>query len=99
MSVSARTDIYPLSLHDALPICARPRHVADRLQAASAVEDRFDDFRLRDGGNRRSGDRKSTRLNSSHSSISYAVLCLIKKRRTRKASSIRTPYTRMQFSP
>src|SRR2546430_6013500 len=37
--------------------------------------------------NARAGDRKSTRLNSSHSQISYAVFCLKKKKKYRKRSS------------
>src|SRR5579864_4472005 len=67
---TATTEIYTLSLHDALPIYAR-LHVA----AAAARAD------VRAGaaagrGERRALDRKSTRLNSSHMSISYAVFCL-----------------------
>src|SRR5438552_14935300 len=70
-SESATTDIYTLSLHDALPIFpllapgGRPR--ASLRHAAR--------------GRRRlaRGDRKSTRLNSSHQIISYAVFCLKKK--------------------
>src|SRR5437667_5137936 len=60
------TEIYTLSLHDALPISpprprrrAPPRRVESRCGAG--------------------GDRKSTRLNSSHITISYAVFCLKKK--------------------
>src|SRR5579859_7338274 len=66
---TATTEIYTLSLHDALPIsrannqhhdigwaCALGRHPGGRCQ-----------------------DRKSTRLNSSHSQISYAVFCLKKQ--------------------
>src|SRR5579872_7545915 len=65
---TATTEIYTLSLHDALPIyhfeqlgrggrcCAQLAH-------------------------RTSGDRKSTRLNSSHVRISYAVFCLKKKKK------------------
>src|SRR6185312_17518554 len=62
---TATTEIYTLSLHDALPISPappwpgparlRPRHLRRR-------------------------DRKSTRLNSSHDQISYAVFCLKKKK-------------------
>src|SRR2546430_10864533 len=66
---TATTEIYTLSLHDALPIC--PAAVAVR------AGDRRP-FRLdRVGGE--AADRKSTRLNSSHSQISYAVFCLKKK--------------------
>src|SRR5207249_10051553 len=73
--------IYPLSLHDALPICraagtrARPSaQAAPRPRAAAPA-------RLRPPGGRGAVpvDRKSTRLNSSHVSISYAVFCLKKK--------------------
>src|SRR5438477_1165861 len=70
---TATTEIYTLSLHDALPICWETRWpCAERSP-----------FRHRSmSGNRRSRptDRKSTRLNSSHMSISYAVFCLKKKR-------------------
>src|SRR5438270_142479 len=71
---TATTEIYTLSLHDALPIyCAarlRRRHppVCARRPAP----------RRRPNDDRRA-DRKSTRLNSSHSQISYAVFCLKKK--------------------
>src|SRR6266705_5604937 len=64
---TATTEIYTLSLHDALPICrahggrsARPPTPACARMA--------------------SRDRKSTRLNSSHRTISYAVFCLKKKK-------------------
>src|SRR2546430_10158156 len=85
---TATTEIYTLSLHDALPISIAVREV---------------DLELREGevlalvGESGSGksltalaamrllppsarDRKSTRLNSSHSQISYAVFCLKKKK-------------------
>src|SRR5256885_5041046 len=81
---TATTEIYTLSLHDALPIwhaqpggrCAGDRRRGkDRSQAAalhgrcgSLCADR--------------ADRKSTRLNSSHLVISYAVFCLKKKTKT-----------------
>src|SRR5437868_13312295 len=89
------SEIYTLSLHDALPICGKrellsaggARRRADRILAGA---------RRRGGGLRRSvrrdgsglprcsprrrADRKSTRLNSSHVSISYAVFCLKKKK-------------------
>src|SRR2546427_2150538 len=39
-------------------------------------------------GSEQKGDRKSTRLNSSHSQISYAVFCLKKKNKTRRARSL-----------
>src|SRR5215475_6183968 len=67
---TATTEIYTLSLHDALPICrARvTRQAPTRCGRGS---------RTRSG----SADRKSTRLNSSHEKISYAVFCLQKKKR------------------
>src|SRR5689334_24681543 len=43
-------------------------------------------------------DRKSTRLNSSHSSISYAVFCLKKKRSPRRMPQIGSPYAQMLHS-
>src|SRR5689334_25353420 len=70
---TATTEIYTLSLHDALPIfnryLQRTRYWAGN---ATNVESR----------RRPARDRKSTRLNSSHSSISYAVFCLKKKKNT-----------------
>src|SRR2546430_3994998 len=67
---TATTEIYTLSLHDALPISH-----GKSLEAAPAGvhPDRAA------GGDRHYRDRKSTRLNSSHSQISYAVFCLKKK--------------------
>src|SRR5204863_8013989 len=86
----ATTEIYTLSLHDALPILNRAKdlikggggpassereYLGARLQALSSL--------VRDLGLLRSGaeDRKSTRLNSSHVEISYAVFCLKKKKK------------------
>src|SRR5574337_1121227 len=64
---TATTEIYTLSLHDALPICGR----AVPPGPAAARGGRYGAQPL---------DRKSTRLNSSHHSISYAVFCLKKKK-------------------
>src|SRR2546427_4178981 len=69
---TATTEIYTLSLHDALPI-SRPR---DRARPQAARHPALP--APRPGGH--GGDRKSTRLNSSHSQISYAVFCLKKKK-------------------
>src|SRR5256885_15303623 len=68
---TATTEIYTLSLHDALPIfwttvLPLPRLRSSRLTIASRRNGAF-------------ADRKSTRLNSSHLVISYAVFCLKKK--------------------
>src|SRR3712207_9007512 len=91
---TATTEIYTLALHDALPIYAppqrhgratdarpvlpplRPRrgHVRVLRQLARAVR--------RDDPQASGQDRKSTRLNSSHANISYAVFCLKKKNTT-----------------
>src|SRR5260221_7746443 len=78
------TEIYTLSLHDALPI-SRWRHavpyrrkVAPGSSARSLLVQR-DPACVRHPGNGYRGDRKSTRLNSSHTVISYAVFCFKKK--------------------
>src|SRR6266851_1331216 len=65
---TATTEIYTLSLHDALPISGRPTPPVPPGRAAGA--------RVLTAS---PGDRKSTRLNSSHITISYAVFCLKKK--------------------
>src|SRR5258708_32082807 len=70
---TATTEIYTLSLHDALPISIAysvPRQIPECAP----------DIRVRSRGIRMS-DRKSTRLNSSHQIISYAVFCLKKKKK------------------
>src|SRR5688572_32174148 len=88
---TATTEIYTLSLHDALPIWGST-HRSGRPKAAQR-------WRWCGGGRARHGhrsdsprlerehqhrDRKSTRLNSSHSQISYAVFCLKKKKKKKK---------------
>src|SRR3712207_9278245 len=77
---TATTEIYTLSLHDALPILLR-RVATDRpaRRAAGALLPPAPHPRLRQD-HRPLGDRKSTRLNSSHANISYAVFCLKKKK-------------------
>src|SRR3712207_7558437 len=76
---TATTEIYTLSLHDALPIChGRAEHgpgTSGEAQAQPRLADRD-----RDRRGRRDRDRKSTRLNSSHANISYAVFCLKKNK-------------------
>src|SRR2546422_9425488 len=78
---TATTEIYTLSLHDALPIlsanssCRRPR--ASTPCSASGGNHSPTCHR----SSRRVRDRKSTRLNSSHGYISYAVFCLKKKKK------------------
>src|SRR3712207_8524899 len=81
---TATTEIYTLSLHDALPISAvdddgqdaagpQEDHVLGEGPAALLVDHRV--AAVLDHQ-----DRKSTRLNSSHANISYAVFCLKKKK-------------------
>src|SRR5256885_12152160 len=97
---TATTEIYTLSLHDALPISResgrdlRAHSGLRRICCQGGFRRPARPFRLRqDAGGRR--DRKSTRLNSSHLVISYAVFCLKKKiRRPSDYTSIRrtSPY-------
>src|SRR5437899_3400339 len=83
---TAHTEIYTLSLHDALPISdttiVRRMNVADfeagAIAGQPARSKRGEPALERQFGQR---DRKSTRLNSSHLGISYAVFCLKKKKR------------------
>src|SRR3712207_8959626 len=85
---TATTEIYTLSLHDALPICLGADVelvdpllgvLGDRIQAERRARGELlggvevEDQVL---------DRKSTRLNSSHANISYAVFCLKKKKKS-----------------
>src|SRR5215211_9055997 len=81
---TATTEIYTLSLHDALPIS-----VAGGLVLAQAGAG---DLGVADPGRGRAhhaGDRKSTRLNSSHTVTSYAVFCL-KKKKKQKCTPLNT---------
>src|SRR5207248_5472472 len=70
-----------LSLHDALPICRHPRGDGPRRDPHTRHGGRLrpDPGRLRPRDPPAFPDRKSTRLNSSHRTISYAVFCLKKK--------------------
>src|SRR2546430_13396202 len=84
---TAPTEIYTLSLHDALPISERALHRLEHLGSAMPSGGRHQDpggvaveRRVVDDRRRHRLDRKSTRLNSSHSQISYAVFCLKKKK-------------------
>src|SRR5947209_9354789 len=86
-SDTATTEIYTLSLHDALPIFRRytlpgkdPHRWADRSGFS------------RGGPNPATEDRKSTRLNSSHANISYAVFCLKKKNVTDSTNEVTAQY-------
>src|SRR2546428_2534385 len=89
---TATTEIYTLSLHDALPIyAAAAAEVAAALEklgrralaVKADVGSERDVRAMVDATRERFGrleDRKSTRLNSSHDQISYAVFCLKKKK-------------------
>src|SRR3712207_9479806 len=82
---TATTEIYTLSLHDALPIWADPvdgrAAAAGRAGRVRAGQGAGVHRRALPGRRPRAvgRDRKSTRLNSSHANISYAVFCLKKK--------------------
>src|SRR5947209_11090229 len=101
--VSSTTELYTLSLHDALPILevsATQSFAASRTDFDSpwigwatqsirqttgkipAVLPNFGGSLPNDVFSDGLGDRKSTRLNSSHANISYAVFCLKKKKET-----------------
>src|SRR3712207_7234373 len=93
---TATTEIYTLSLHDALPICAdilqrkggypappgSPPDIPGLELAGEVVNLGPGVARFAEGDRVMGivGDRKSTRLNSSHANISYAVFCLKKKK-------------------
>src|SRR5688572_32459350 len=79
---TATTEIYTLSLHDALPISPGGTRLGQGavIPGGRCVVDGTGHRRVRETAGRGS-DRKSTRLNSSHSQISYAVFCLKKKKK------------------
>src|SRR5690349_23820018 len=77
----APAEIYTLSLHDALPILGRRILLQARREAVRAGGELGRDG-LHQGRRPPRLDRKSTRLNSSHVEISYAVFCLKKKKYT-----------------
>src|SRR5207253_4151047 len=94
---TAPTELYTLSLHDALPICINPPTAA--LLLNESIDLRPGDWVAQNAANSgglmpsmaswRGSDRKSTRLNSSHVAISYAVFCLKKKRLVSRPQSRR----------
>src|SRR3712207_8802527 len=84
---TATTEIYTLSLHDALPIFAkgtRMKRLAASAISLALIAPCLLSVRARRSHRTRRGprprDRKSTRLNSSHANISYAVFCLKKQK-------------------
>src|SRR2546430_13515764 len=93
----ATTEISPLSLHDALPICIEPGPPPEPGIAATSggwwrwprPPGNFPP-NASTPGRRGHLDRKSTRLNSSHSQISYAVFCLKKKKKHKHARYLTT---------
>src|SRR2546430_9078288 len=94
---TATTEIYTLSLHDALPILTRPPtgvHCELR-KVSEPVSDQVRIDSRRGAAHQR--DRKSTRLNSSHSQISYAVFCL-KKKKNDKANDTRTSTSSLNYN-
>src|SRR2546427_12946638 len=77
---TATTEIYTLSLHDALPIFDGARQRLGPLPFEECNVTAQREQVVRTDRQKRFPDRKSTRLNSSHSQISYAVFCLKKKK-------------------
>src|SRR2546422_10489154 len=82
---TATTEIYTLSLHDALPIlsqlfrmCPAAAEISFQSRSSRAQPAQLSACLASAS---REGDRKSTRLNSSHGYISYAVFCLKKKKK------------------
>src|SRR5580692_12798100 len=81
---TATTEIYTLSLHDALPISTLKHELPGLLPPNELT------------GAKQARDRKSTRLNSSHSQISYAVFCLKKKNQQQRINQLRSLHQRQQ---
>src|SRR2546429_6199260 len=86
---TATTEIYTLSLHDALPIFrVRGEDTPFVSRGGEKLAGALEAFGIDVAGRTvldvgaSTGDRKSTRLNSSHGYISYAVFCLKKKKHT-----------------
>src|SRR3712207_7474848 len=96
---TATTEIYTLSLHDALPICflvnLLSAYIKPKLDEKLAKSSKTRRERLEAKRSKREKlikelieDRKSTRLNSSHANISYAVFCLKKKKKKTYTSQL-----------
>src|SRR5437660_8751749 len=82
----ATTTFYTLSLHDALPICCSSfaRSLFAEARPSASIRNSKSEYLRRNNSDlelRMEADRKSTRLNSSHVAISYAVFCLKKKKK------------------
>src|SRR3712207_8018242 len=90
---TATTEIYTLSLHDALPISGlQERAPEGRDPLAEGISATLESIRRQIEEGSGKVDRKSTRLNSSHANISYAVFCLKKKQH-------QTSYPKPRSSP
>src|SRR5436190_18518569 len=84
-TAAAPTEIYTLSLHDALPIFAQTERVG--ATAPERIDSSADATQAPPSADATQADRKSTRLNSSHTVISYAVFRLKKKSNITSAHS------------
>src|SRR5437660_2305223 len=86
---TAPPEIYTLSLHDALPISSAPGVTENRgLNHRVASSENNNGAGAAPGTRSLGPDRKSTRLNSSHVAISYAVFCLKKKKQPKPTTTI-----------
>src|SRR2546430_3473891 len=90
---TATTEIYTLSLHDALPIFEQTQAV----NPDDYVTVILPEFLPARWWHHLLQDRKSTRLNSSHSQISYAVFCLKKKKKFSLDPLFSPPFLRLPF--
>src|SRR2546426_4737936 len=95
---TATTEIYTLSLHDALPISRARRKTRSEPCLGSNHNSAPPGEVNRIVQNMIGRDRKSTRLNSSHLVISYAVFCLKKKKKNSKAGGSLKTTTRYPLS-
>src|SRR5205809_5197424 len=101
LNATATTDIYTLSLHDALPIYFKGKpaiaginfnfvgdsttRMLSLMNGQASIVERLEPEQVDTvKANANIQDRKSTRLNSSHGYISYAVFCLKKKKKQKK---------------
>src|SRR2546430_12952516 len=97
---TATTEIYTLSLHDALPILLDVLAIDDKLlesdnrKELTVLEVSVTGVGI---GLKEVLDRKSTRLNSSHSQISYAVFCLKKKKKNITLSTLQSTLKHTQI--
>src|SRR5438552_4753083 len=92
---TATTEIYTLSLHDALPIFTNlpvTQLIGQRVEPTVSLTLCTLVVAILI-------DRKSTRLNSSHQIISYAVFCLKKKKKTQKKTSPTTKQPTISLQP